>query len=123
MEVAGMPEVDERAAAPEDLGRLFLQRARAGDVAGVVALYEPGAVLATADGELAVGTDAIHAVYQALLASRPQFTGEVQPALRSGDVALTSTRFRGGATAEIARRQPDGSWLWAADQPRVVAGC
>jgi hypothetical protein len=40
----------------------------------------------------------------------------------AGDVALTSTRFQGGATAEIARRQPDGSWLWAADQPRVVAG-
>ncbi len=117
-----MPEMPERAAVPEDLGRLFLQRASAGDVAGVVALYEPGAVLATPDGELAVGADAIRAVYQALLASRPQFSGAVQPAVRSGDVALTSTRFPGGATAEIARRQPDGSWLWAADQPRVVAG-
>ena len=116
-----MAEVREPAAAPEDLGRLFLQRAGAGDVAGVVALYEPGAVLATPGGELAVGTDAIRAVYQALLASRPQFTGEVQP-LRRGDLALTLTRFPGGATAEIARRQPDGSWLWAADQPRVVAG-
>ncbi len=121
-EAVAVALVREPAAAPEDLGRLFLQRAGAGDVAGVVALYEPGAVLATPGGELAVGTDAILAVYQALLASRPQFTGEVQPALRSGDLALTSTRFPGGATAEIARRQPDGSWLWAADQPRVVAG-
>jgi ketosteroid isomerase-like protein len=112
----------DRAAEPEDLGRLFLQRASAGDVAGVVALYEPEAVLAAPGGGLAVGTDAIRAVYQALLAGRPRFSGEVQPALRRGDVALTSTRFPGGATAEIARRQPDGSWLWAADQPRVVAG-
>ncbi len=117
-----MPEGRERAAAPEDLARLFLQRAGAGDVDGVVALYEPGAVLATPGGELAVGADAIRAVYQALLASRPRFSGAVQPALRCGDVALTSTRFAGGATAEIARRQPDGSWLWAADQPRVIAG-
>jgi hypothetical protein len=43
-----------------------------------------------------------------------------QPALRFGDLALTSTRFAGGATAEVARRQPDGSWLWVIDQPRVV---
>lgn len=117
-----MPDGRERAATPEDLGRLFLQRARAGDIAGVVALYEPAAVLARPGGELAVGTDAIRVVYQALLASPPQFAGEVQAALRCGDVALTSTRFPGGATAEVARRQPDGSWLWAADQPRVVAG-
>lgn len=61
-EAVAVPEVREPAAAPEDLGRLFLQRAGAGDVDGVVAL------------------------------------------------------------SEIARRQSDGSWLWAADQPRVVAG-
>ena len=36
----------EPAAQPEDLGRLFLERANAGDVEGLVALYEPGAVLA-----------------------------------------------------------------------------
>ena len=32
---------------PEDLGRYFLDRANAGDVDGLVALYEPGAVLAS----------------------------------------------------------------------------
>jgi hypothetical protein len=26
-----------------------------------------------------------------------------------------------GATAEVARRQPDGTWLWVIDQPRIVA--
>jgi hypothetical protein len=30
---------------PEDLDRMFLERANAGDVDGVVALYEPNAVL------------------------------------------------------------------------------
>ncbi len=118
-----MPDAGERErpAEPEDLGRLFLQRAGAGDVDGVVALYEPGAVLAAPGGALAAGTDAIRAVYQALLAGLPRFSGEVRPALRRGDLALTSTRFPGGATAEIARRQPDGGWLWAADQPQVFS--
>jgi hypothetical protein len=107
----------EPAARPEDLGRLFLQRASAGDV---VALYEPAAVLAAAAGGPAVGTAQIRGVYTELLAGRPQFTGEVRPALVHGDLALTSTRFPGGATAEVARRQPDGTWRWVADQPNVL---
>lgn len=53
---------------PEDLGRLFLERARAGDVEGVVALYEPGAVLATPTGEVVRGTAALRDFYTALLA-------------------------------------------------------
>jgi ketosteroid isomerase-like protein len=71
-----MPDSSERekAAEPEDLGRLFLERASAGDVDGVVALYEPAAVLASPDGGLAVGTAAIRQVYEVLLAGRPQFT-------------------------------------------------
>jgi ketosteroid isomerase-like protein len=112
----------EQAAEPEDLDRLFLRRANAGDVEGLVALYEPGAVLALPDGRQAVGTEAIRAAYQQLLARRPGFAGTVRPALRCGDLALTSAGFTGGATAEVARRQPDGSWLWIIDQPRLVSG-
>ena len=110
----------EPAARPEDLGRLFLRRASAGDVDGVVALYAPAAVLAAAAAGPAVGTAQIREVYTELLAGRPQFTGEVRPALVHGDLALTSTRFPGGATAEIARQQPDGTWRWVADQPNVL---
>jgi hypothetical protein len=36
----------EGAAQPEDLSRFFLERANAGDVEGLVALYQPDAVLA-----------------------------------------------------------------------------
>jgi len=111
----------ECAAEPEDLGRLFLERANARDVDGVAALYEPDAVLASTAGDHVTGGEAIRRLYEALLADPPQFAGEVRPAVRCGDLALTSTRFRGGATAEIARRQSDGTWLWVADQPNVTA--
>lgn len=111
----------ERAVEPEDLGRLFLERANARDAGGVAALYEPDAVLASASGDVITGGRSIRDLYETLLADLPQFTGEVRPALRCGDLALTSTRFRGGATAEIARRQSDGTWLWVADQPNVTS--
>ncbi len=119
-----MDEKRQRAAEPEHLSRFFLERANAGDVEGLVVLYEPGAVLAFPPGQLSIGSDAIRAAYENLLADRPTFgAGDQQPAIRNdtGDLALTSTRLAGrGATAEVARRQPDGSWLWIIDQPAVL---
>jgi ketosteroid isomerase-like protein len=111
-----------RATEPEDLSRLFVELANAGDVEGLVSLYEPDAVLAFPDGQVTVGADAIRRVYANLLAGKPTFTqGDQHPALRLGDLALTSTRLAGGgATAEVARRQPDGGWRWILDRPNVV---
>jgi ketosteroid isomerase-like protein len=113
-------EATERALQPEDLDRLFLERANAGDVDGVVDLYEPGAVLAFPAGRLAAGRSAIREVYADLLARRPRLTGEIRPAIRNGDIAITSTVRAGNATVEVARRQPDGTWLWLIDQPSVL---
>jgi ketosteroid isomerase-like protein len=112
----------EPALEPEDLARSFVSRANAGDVEGLVALYEPDAVLAGTEGRLVVGTEAIRDFYAELLADRPQFEpGEQRPALRHGDLALTSSRLANGmVTAEIARRQPDGTWLWVIDQPAIA---
>lgn len=111
----------ERAVQPEDLARFFVQRANTGDVEGLVALYEPTAVLALPDGGTATGTDEIRQFYQRLLADRPTFTpGPQRPALHNGDLALTSTRIPAGATTEVAHRQPDGSWQWIIDQPNVL---
>jgi ketosteroid isomerase-like protein len=111
----------EPAREPNDLGRFLVERANAGDLEGLVALYTPDAVLAFPAGQIAVGTEAIRATFERMLASRPQFQpGQQAPALVCGDLALTSTRSPGGSvTAEVARRQPDGTWLWAIDQPSI----
>ena len=42
----------ERARRPEDLGRFFVARANPGDVEGLVAVYEPDAVLVLPTGEV-----------------------------------------------------------------------
>ncbi|TDW24177.1 YybH family protein [Kribbella kalugense] len=112
----------EPAKQPEELARFFVERANAGNVDGLVALYEVDAVLTFPAGNLAAGELAIRAVYERLLADKPKFTpGEQQPALINGDLALTSTRLTGGGvTVEVARRQPDGTWLWAIDRFNIL---
>ena len=99
-----------------------MSRANAGDVEGLVALYEPDAVLAGPEGRTLVGTEAIRSFYAAVLADRPQFEpGEQRPALLRGDLTLTSSHLTDGTVrAEVARRQADGTWLWAVDQPAIV---
>lgn len=111
----------KRAGQPEDLGRYVVERLNAGDVEGLVALYEPDAVLALPDGRIARGAEEIREAYRRLVAGRPAFTpGRPQPTLRNGDLALTSTRLPdGGLTVEVARRQDDGTWLSVIDQPRA----
>ena len=105
---------------PEDLARLFNERANAGDVAGLVALYEPDAVLA-AGKVVATGHAEIQAFYGDLLARRSDFPpAEALPAIRNGDLALTFARLPNGAlSVESARRQSDGTWRWAIDQLKL----
>jgi ketosteroid isomerase-like protein len=112
----------EPARRPEDLSRFFIERANAGDIEGLVALYEPDAVLALPTGGAAKGGQAIRTAFRQMLAEHPVLTAAPQrPALCNGGLALTCTRLRDGATAEIARRQPDGTWLWTVDQPYILA--
>jgi hypothetical protein len=106
---------------PEDLARLLVARQRAGDVDGMAVLYELNASLDCGGGTLAHGRHAIRAFYARLVASGVKFElGDQRPAIVSGDAALTSTRLpNGSVTAEIARRQADGTWLWVIDQPSI----
>jgi ketosteroid isomerase-like protein len=112
----------ERATQPEQLSRLVVERLNTGDVDGLVALYEPDAVLALPGGGVATGADEIRRAYERLVAGRPTFApGTQQPTLRCGDLALTSSRLPNGVvTVEVARRRPDGTWLWVIDQPDVA---
>jgi uncharacterized protein (TIGR02246 family) len=112
----------EGAREPEDLARLFVQRALEGDAAGLAELYEPDAVLAYPPGHETVGRDAIRGVMKQMLAAVPEFTPEeLLPTLRFGDLALTSTRpaDNAGGRVQVARRQRDGSWLRIMDRPEI----
>ncbi|GLZ11909.1 hypothetical protein Acsp04_21440 [Actinomadura sp. NBRC 104425] len=113
----------EKAMRPEDLTRLFVERANAGDAEGIAALYEEDAVMAYPPGSRTVGRQAIRELWEKVLASRPRFEPEEPlPTLICGDIALTGTppKDGAGARAQVVRRQPDGSWLRLLDRPEFV---
>jgi ketosteroid isomerase-like protein len=112
----------EPARHPQDLEPFFVSRQRAGDVDGMIALYEPDAVVDPGDGRLLCGKEAIRAFFEDVVASGQNTTpGEQRPAVISGDLAVNSMRAPGGSvTSEVARRQVDGTWLWAIDRFSVT---
>ena len=116
--------IPEPALDPQDLERLLVSRERAGDVDGMASLYEPHAVLDSGGGQLTEGREAIRAFFASLVATGRKFDlGDQRPAVISGDLALTSTRsLDGSVTAEVARRQSDGTWLWVIDQFCIAEG-
>jgi uncharacterized protein (TIGR02246 family) len=115
---------------PESAHQEFLERFRARDLDGLVALYEDGATMVAADGSTQSGKAVVREGLQGFLALGGQFTLETRYAARTGDVALLSARWRlsgtgadgkpldmGGQTTEVVRRQPDGRWLYIIDHP------
>jgi len=110
----------EHAATPEDLTRLFVEHANAGDADGLADLYELDAVLAFPPGQITRGRDAIRAVYRQMVTMGLTFKPEQPlPTIENGDLALTATHRRDGAgiRVQVARRQLNGSWLRIIDLP------
>ena len=103
----------------------------AGDLDGLASLYEPGGALVQPDGSLAVGPAAIRESFRGLVATKPRITMGVVRILRTGDDlamlyndwSMEATGPDGakvnstGKAIELIRRQSDGSWLFAMDDP------
>ncbi|WP_037681229.1 nuclear transport factor 2 family protein [Streptomyces albus] len=113
----------ERAVTPEDVTRLFVERANARDAEGLAELYAPDAVLAYPPGATTVGREAIRAVCERMLEHVPlPFPREEPlPTVRHGDLALTSTRSADGkgGRVQVVRREPDGGWVRIIDRPET----
>jgi enoyl-CoA hydratase len=118
------------ASRPEQLQHLFAERANAGDLEGMVELYEPEATFTGPDGVSVTGSEAIRARLAELLALSPRIETLASETALAGDVALIANRWRmrlgeapsgfEGASREVARRQQDGSWLYAIDHPELA---
>ena len=115
---------------PAELPHLFAKRASAGDIEGLMALYEDRATLVGPDGVPAAGKQAIRERLQQLLAMTPRITPTHSRTMVVGDIALMSGDWQlrlengeGGeasfesSSTEVARRQHDGGWLYVIDDP------
>jgi uncharacterized protein (TIGR02246 family) len=116
---------------PDQLHRAFQDAFNCHDLESIVALYEPEAVLVTADGTVE-GQEAIRKRYRDALLSRPSIDVRTLSVNIAGDLVLLHGRWllretgpdgsevrREGWNTEMARRQPDGRWLFVIDNPAV----
>jgi ketosteroid isomerase-like protein len=125
------PDLIEPPAAREPADVLLLACAALtdGDLEAAVALYEPDATLSWGQDHAAAGHAAIREVLAGVMDMRLPLRAKAVRVLRAGPLALitgeralTGTGLDGvavtltGPAALIARRQPDGTWLTAADQ-------
>jgi ketosteroid isomerase-like protein len=95
------------------------------DLDGLMALYAPDASLVLPDGSTITGTEAIREAYAGLIEMGGRMTVRSRYAIEAGDLAVLSNEWSwtagdqamGAVTAEVARRQPDGGWLYVVDHP------
>jgi len=100
------------------------------DLDRLMALYADDARMVTMDGSIAEGLAAIREQWAGLLVMKGSMTVLTRYAIEMGDLAVLSNTwtFRGGdvemsaTTAEVARREPDGSWLYIIDHPFAYDG-
>jgi uncharacterized protein (TIGR02246 family) len=115
---------------PEDMPATFQTAFNTGDLDQVMALYEADAVLVPQPGQVVRGTDAIRQALLGFLALKLPIHLEGKRVLVNGDMALVSSTWKlagtgpdgspvdmGGNTTEVVRRQPDGTWRYAIDDP------
>jgi ketosteroid isomerase-like protein len=114
---------------PDGVIRLFSDRLNASDVDGALALYEPEAAFVAEPGRWVTGTAEIRAALERFAALEPKLEGEIESVMEAGGVALVVNRWAlrgqgpegpvemGGRSADVLRRQSDGSWRVVIDDP------
>jgi uncharacterized protein (TIGR02246 family) len=118
------------ATTPADAVRLVGERITARDVEGAIALYEPGAAFTPQPGQVVHGVEAIRKALDGFIALNPKLGGTVERVVQTDDVALVLNHWTlegmtpagepvemGGLSADVVRRQPDGTWLVLIDDP------
>lgn len=113
---------------PQMIHQQFEAAFNAGNIDGLMALYEADCALIGAPGSVASGPDQVRAGLEGLLALNGTARLTTRDVVQVGDLALLSCSWTldgagpdgqplsiGGTTAEVARRQPDGRWLYVID--------
>jgi len=127
---ASISEKKSHASKPEDRINLLLTAVNQGNLEAVMACYEPGATLVVEPGKLATGTQAIREAFAGYIAMKILITPESQKIIQTSDTALFISKWKAtgvaadgsavqmeGTSSDVLRRQADGQWLIAIDNP------
>ena len=108
----------------------LVQGINAGDLNQAVAAYENDAVLMAQPGVTVRGTSQIREALSGFIAMKARLRSEAQQVIENQDVALYIGRWSlngtdpsgtpvsmSGESTDVLRRQPDGRWLIAIDNP------
>ncbi len=119
-----------QARSPEQTTQLLAEAFKSGDLEAAVALYEPDATFFTDVGQSVTGAAAIREAFAGFIATKPTLIVENVVSAISADIALTQNNWTiktieldgspvegAGHSAEVVRRQPDGSWKFIIDNP------
>ena len=100
------------------------------DIEGILATYEPNAVVVGQPGMPVMGTPALRELFKQFLALDPKLDVTSHEVIQTGDIALHSYTWKmsgkapdgatveqGGLSVVVLRKQPDGRWLMVIDNP------
>jgi uncharacterized protein (TIGR02246 family) len=95
------------------------------DIDGLMALYAEDASMVLVDGSVVTGLSAIREEWAGILAMNGHISLRSRFAIATGDLAVLSNEWTfvvdgeriSSVTSEVARRQPDGRWLYVIDHP------
>jgi ketosteroid isomerase-like protein len=115
---------------PEDIYPALVEGYNSGDLEAVVSLYDPKAAFVIKPGRVTQSPAELHSALKHLVALSGRLTVNPRTFIRSDDLVLVLGTFtlcgrRGDGTpfertsrfADVLRRQPDGRWLLAVDNP------
>jgi len=115
---------------PQGTVAAFVRAMNRGDLEAALAFYENDAVLLAQPAQLVRGIDGIREALRAFIALRPTLVTEAASTWQSEDVALYIARWSltgiapdaalvnmSGESTDVLRRQGDGRWLIAVDNP------
>lgn len=114
-----------KAMEPAEASALFERCFADGDLDGLMSLYEERAAFPTPHG-ISTGHEEIRSTLKAYLDSGAKLVFGKPLVFVAGDLALMHTPWTmtmpdgsspAGATAEVVRRQVDGSWKYVIDNP------
>jgi ketosteroid isomerase-like protein len=119
---------------PKTLNAHYNELFRAGDLEGLVGLYEPSAVLCPAPGLQLIGHAQIREQMKALLTLRGELEATQLSCVEHQEFAMLHAKWSfkgtdgagnavdiGGHSSKLARRGSDGAWRYLMDLPVAIS--